>query len=206
MKHAIITCCFLAACSFDPGGAPLADGPDAGSDTDAGPDTDAMADGGTDADPGTDAAPPAATIACAAETIDGYPKIVLTFGGDIASGFLGADPGSAPLEIAYGSDHEDYAVSGSCGSTWTVPYPSGCLKNVAVWGPSPRLVLEPEVDGLNVALRYADGTVRWGDLKTADGDDVGFAIGGSGSAGGLPFDCRIALLDGGQGGTIRTRP
>lgn len=208
MKKIFATLPFLfAACSFDPGGAPLGPEPDAGADGDAASDADAGADASPDASidagPGT---PPAATIACTTETIDGYPKIVLTFGGDIATGFLGADPGSAPVEIAYGSDHEDLAVTNSCGNTWAVPYPSGCLKHTAVWGASPRLLVEPEVDRVNVALRHADGTVRWGDLKTADGDGVGFAVSGSGTAGNLAFDCRIELIDGGQGGLIRTRP
>jgi hypothetical protein len=197
----------LAACGFDPGGAPLGDEPDGGPDGDAASDADAAQDAAPDASPDADlGVPPAATIACTTETIDGYPKIVLTFGGDIATGFLGADPGSAPAEIAYGSDDEDLAVTNSCGNTWAVPYPAGCHKHSVAWGAAPRLLLEPEVDRLNVALRHADGTVRWGDLKTADGDGVGFAVSGSGTAGNLAFDCRIELIDGGQGGLIRTRP
>ncbi|HJV33062.1 MAG TPA: hypothetical protein VJ694_03475 [Patescibacteria group bacterium] len=200
MKHlAICFALLFAACSFNPGGLPAEDVPDGGEDASA--DTD----GGADAAPaldaamsGTDAAPPSATIVCSTETIDGYPKIVLTFGGDVLSGFLGADPGSAPDSVEYGSNLEDLAVTNSCPGTWTIPYPSGCTKHAAVWGSAPKLYLEPEVDYLNVALYYADGTVRWGDLKTADGDDVGFTVSG--------LDCRIELIDGGQGGYIRTHP
>ncbi len=197
----------VAACSFEPGGAPLGTEPDAGSDTDA--DADADTDAAPDAAPdaGTDAAPPSATIVCTTETIDGYPKVVLTFGGDIASGFLGADPGTTPDGIMYGSDTEDLAFSNSCGGNlWAVPYPAGCNKHTAVWGPSPRLYLEPEVDRLNVALHYGGATVRWGDLKTSDGDDVGFAVSGSGTVANGSFDCRIELIDGGTGGVIRTKP
>lgn len=200
MKTIVLSLSLLAAaCSFDPGGAPLGEEPDAGADTDAGPDAgeDAAPDAAPDA--GTDAAPPAATITCSMETIDGYPKVVLTFGGDVASGFLGADPGTPPEGIMYGSDSEDLGFSNSCGGNlWAVPYPSGCNKHTAVWGPSPRLYLEPEVDRLNVALHYGGTTVRWGDLKTSDGDGAGFTVTG--------LDCRIELIDGGTGGIIRTKP
>lgn len=201
MKHlAICFALLFAACSFNPGGLPAEDVPDGGADADASTD----ADGGTDAvpapdaAPGTDAAPPAATIVCSTETIDGYPKIVLTFGGDIVSGFLGADPGTAPDSVEYGSNQEDLATINSCHDTWAIPYPGGCTKHAAAWGSAPKLYLEPEADYLNVALYYADGTVRWGDLKTADGDDVGFTVSG--------LDCRIELIDGGLGGYIRTHP
>jgi len=195
----------LAACSFEPGGVAY-EGPDAGDDADAATVQDgaSVADGGadvmTDADPGT----PAATIACTTETVDGYPKIVLTFGGDVLTGFLGDDPGVVPAVIEYGSNEEDSAVRNSCGDTWAVPYPVGCTKNSPVWGAEVKLYVEPEVDFLNVALRYGDGTVRWGDLKTSDGDSVGFDVSGSGTAGNIAFDCRIELTGGGAGGYIRT--
>lgn len=207
MKHLSIICCTLlaSACSFEPGGAPPTDGPDAGAD--AGLDGDAAPDAAPDAEPGPDAAPPAATITCTSEMIDGYPKVVLTFGGDIASGFLGDDPGMTPDGIMYGSDEEDLAFRNSCGGdTWSVPYPSGCNKHTAVWGAAPRLYLEPEADRLNVALHYGGTTVRWGDLKTSDGDDVGFTVSGSGTVGNGTFDCRIELTGGGTGGIIRTKP
>ncbi|MEK7545654.1 MAG: hypothetical protein AAB554_01085 [Patescibacteria group bacterium] len=201
MKSILIICTGLfAACSFDVSGLPAEDVPDGGADTDGGTGADASDDAafGVDAYTGTDAAPPAATIVCSNETTDGYPKVILTFGGDIASGFLGADPGTAIDAIEYGSNQEDYVVSSSCGDTWAIPYPSGCQKRSAVWGVAPRLVLEPEVDYLNVALRYGDGTIRFGDLKTSDGDPPGFAVSG--------LDCRIELVDGGTGGYIRTKP
>lgn len=208
MKHPTIICCALflaatgfAACEFSPGGAPAA-APDAGTESDAGSDADggAETDGAPapDADPGTDAALPTATIVCSQETVDGYPKVVLTFGGDIASGFLGASPGATPDHVAYGSNTEDLAVTNSCGDTWAVPYPSGCQKQAPPWSAAPRLIIEPEVDYLNVALVYAGGTVRWGDLKTSDGDGVGFTVSG--------LDCRIESIDGGTGGYIRTKP
>ena len=199
MKHLTFACLFLlSACEFHPGGLPYEGEPDA-----AAADGDAGADGGDadaapDADPGTDAAPPAATIVCSNAVIDGYPKIVLTFGGDIGSGFLGADPGAAPEAVAYGSNQEDLATINSCHDTWAVPYPIGCTKHVANWGAAPQLYLEPEVDYLNVALLYPAAPVRWGDLKTADGDPVGFTVSG--------LDCRIELVDGGTGGYIRTHP
>lgn len=201
MKHASLAFVLLAACTFNP------DGGD-GSDADVVVDIDAadlIEDAAVDAsidapiDAGTDAALiPLASIVCSATTVDGLPKLVLTFSGDIRSGFLSGSPGSSPVEIYYGSNHEDFTVSGTCEGTWTVPYSSGCRKPTAVWGPSPQLVLEPEVDYLNVALRYADDSVHWGDLKTSDGDPVGFVVSG--------LDCRIELTEGGTGGYIRTHP
>jgi hypothetical protein len=193
----LVSACLFTAFTFDPGGpASDDDAPDAGEFGD-----DAAADTGDaalDADAGADAAPPAATIACAHEAIDGYPKVVLTFGGDIESGFLGEPTGAEPSYIAYGSNQEDLAVNNGCpGGSWTVPYPSGCGKPTAAWGTAPKLVLEPEVDELNVALVYDDGSSRWGDLKTDDGDGVGFTVSG--------LDCRVELTGGGTGGYIRTK-
>jgi hypothetical protein len=192
----LIASCLFAACSFEAGGVydPL---PDASTDADG----DAAQDAGADAD---DAAPDAdpgaspATIACTATTVDGYPKVVLTLGGDIEAAFLGDDPAASPVRIAYGSDQEDLAVLNGCPNTWAVPYAVGCNKPEAAWGSAPQLFLEPEVDGLNLALIYDDGTVRWGDLKTSDGDAVGFSVSG--------LDCRVELSGGGTGGLIRTKP
>lgn len=203
MNRSSLVLVFVAACGFSPSGGV---GPDAGSVEPDAADlaqdaaVDALIDGSTDAsvDASTDAAVlPLASIVCSATTVDGLPKLVLTFGGDIQSGFLGSSV-AMPAEIYYGSNLEDFTVSGSCGNTWAVPYPQGCQKPSVQWGPSPRLVLEPEVDFLNVALRYADNSVYWGDLKTSDGDPVGFAVSG--------LDCRIELTGGGTGGYIRTRP
>jgi|GEM_PF-3359730 len=194
----------FAACAFDPGGLPAPDAPDGGgdlADADPGLDGDVL----LDADPGADAAPAAAFIACTTETIDGYPKIVLTFTGDIASGFLGDDPGTLPTIVAYGSDGEDLAVKNSCGGdTWGVPYPSGCTKHSPAWGPTVRLLIEPEVDFMNVALLYPGGIVRWGDLMTSDDDGVGFQVSGSGTFGGGSYNCGLEVLADGSGGSIRT--
>jgi hypothetical protein len=199
MKHLSIICVlFFAACEFNPSGSEyLPDTDAAASDTDAGSDVDASADAGADAD--TDAAPPTgpATIVCSAETIDGLPKIVLTFGGDFQAGFLGDAPAAAPVAIEYGSNVEDAALAAACPNRWAVPYQAGCTKPSTAWSVAPRLILEPETDFLNVAIRYADGTVRWGDLMTTD-DPVGFDVSGA--------DCSIMLVNGGAGGYLRTHP
>ena len=194
----------LAACAFDPGGLAAPDAPDGGDDlADADPGLDGAAV--LDADPGADAAPPTAFIACTTETLDGYPKIVLTLTGDIASGFLDEDPGGTPLALAYGSHEEDLAVRNSCGGdAWSVPYPSGCTKHTAAWGSTIKLYVEPEVDELNVALIYPGGIVRWGDLKTSDDDGPGFQVTGSGIFGGGSYDCGLEVLADGTGGHIRT--
>ncbi|HTK60427.1 MAG TPA: hypothetical protein VL283_04485 [Candidatus Baltobacteraceae bacterium] len=202
MKHLSIICAlFFAACEFNPGGLPADDDADAGADTDAAPDTDADvgSDAGAEADAAPDAAPPSgpATIVCSAETIGGLPKIVLTFGGDFSTGFLGEAPAAAPVAIEYGSNVEDADLAAACPNKWAVPYQAGCTKPSAAWSAAPRLILEPETDFLNVAIRYADGTVRWGDLKTSD-DPVGFEVSGA--------DCYVMLVDGGAGGYFRTHP
>ena len=199
----LISACLLAACSFDPSGAP-GDGSDDDDGIDAGDlGIDAVLDT-PDADPGT----PSASIICSTTVIDGYPKVVLTFGGDIEAALLGDPSGAEPVKIAYGSDQEDLAVRNSCTGTWDVPYqPAGCNKPTAAWGEAPQLILEPEVDRLNVALIYDDGTVRWGDLKTSDGDAVGFTVTtDDGAAPELGLDCHVEVSADGTGGTIRTKP
>lgn len=190
MKTTFILCTwFLSACTFDPSGVAYV-GPDA-----------VAVDTGSDGDAASGAV---ATIVCSTETVGGHAKQVLTFGGDIETGFLGDPPHAAPVAIEYGTDpgREDSAVASTCPNTWAVPYQAGCMKPLAAWGARPKLVLEPEVDFLNVTLRYADGSVRWGDLKTADGDAPGFEVSGSGPG----YDCRIELVSGGDGGYLRIDP
>lgn len=199
----LITASFLAACSFHAGGVPLdpdASGDAAAAASDGGP-IDASVDvAAIDAAP--DAAPPAATITCSTAMINGQLRQVLTLGGDVESGFLGAQPTSSPYRLEYGSDIDSQSAMSSCPSLWTVPYDGNCTKQYSDWGPTPTLYLDPQVDDLNLAIIYADGTVRWGDLKTSDGDGVGFTVSGSGSG----YDCRIVLTGGGTGGYVRIDP
>lgn len=203
MKHSIICLALVGACGFSPDGADVSD---AGTTDAVVLPRDAAIDASLDAhlvdaqfDASVDAsAPPTAFIVCSNELVDGIPKVVLTLSGDIQSGLLDDPTGANPLGVYYGSNQEDLTFTNSCQGTWEVPYSSGCRKSSAAWGPSPKLYLEPEVDYLNVAVLYADGSKRWGDLKTADGDPVGFVVSG--------LDCRIELTEGGTGGYIRTHP
>lgn len=219
--HKLILVCslFLAACAFNPSGAPLGAEVDGsvGDDGDGGVDTDG--DAGSAPDASSDA------MICSTEQIatpDGCqarPHIeclpVVTDGsgtrrrplelrGWISYGLLDNAPGGAvtPVAIMYGSNFDSYSVNVNCPDKWAVPYPSSCngKAQVAWMGEGTNavttLTLHEDVHELNLAVLYSNGAVRWGDLKLGDGDPTGFTVSGG--------FCQIQPQ--GDGGLIITRP
>ncbi len=226
MNKFILVCSLsLAACSFDPSGAPL--GPEVdgsvGDDGDGGADADGGIDGGTTPDASPDAmtcpadqvatpngCQPRPHIQCSLNTDgNGMRWRVLDFTGWVTYGLLDNAPsGASPSYIAYGSDSDSSAINSSCNGTnrWIIPYPSGCTdKPQATWmgepGTANQLRISESVEHFNVAVVYTNGTVRWADIKIDDGDPHGFTVGGSGSG----YSCHI-VNPGGVGGIIQVAP
>ncbi len=223
MKLILIGLAFVvAACKFQAGGVPCDCGPDGS--------IDAVVDGQSDGGAIIDAAPDAA-LTCAAGQgpsdqagCQPYPSLLcsldtdsngiiwrrIDFSGWITAGALDAPPaGVSPQWIAYGSDFDSSTVMSSCNDLWKVPYPSGCGKPMTAWlgEPDPDgqsgmvLKFAPEVENFNIALIYADGTVRWADIAVDDGTPDRFVVGGSGSG----YNCHIVHPASG-GGIIRVAP
>lgn len=210
--HKLILVCslFLAACAFEPSGAPLGPGVDGsvGDDGDGGADVDGGADddAGTDAGSAPDASPdamvcpadqvltpngcqPRPHIHCSLDTDgNGVRWRVLDFTGWITYGLLGDAPsGASPSYIAYGSDSDSSAINASCSGAnrWVIPYPSGCTaKPQATWmgepGTANQLRFSENVENFNIAVVYTNGAVRWADIKIDDGDPDGFTVDGVG--------------------------
>jgi hypothetical protein len=226
-KFILLLLLSLAACAFDPSGAPLGpdvdgsvgDDGDGGDDIDGGLDNDASIDGGLTPDASPDAMTcptdqvmtPAGcqvrpNIHCSLDTDgNGMRWRVLDFTGWVTYGLLDSAPaGAMPSYIAYGSDFDSSAIQSSCNGTnrWVIPYPSGCTgKPQATWmgepGTGNQLKISENVENFNIAVVYTGGTVRWADIKIDDGDPDGFTVDGVGIS-----SCHVVHPPGG-GGIIR---